>query len=158
MVSTRCSSFLLTFILLVHVGNSSSGSLSAYQAKEITVVAKGSELAVAESMRRLEISDGVPAAMDEVSNTRLGGRKMVLMKRVLREKMKEELLNKEDSKISGAARLVGNCNHRAGKGILNEKCKLMSGRRSVPLKDKRVRFTAFSADYHVPKSHPPKNN
>ncbi|KAJ9163474.1 hypothetical protein P3X46_023139 [Hevea brasiliensis] len=43
--------------------------------------------------------------MDEVSNTRLGGRKMVLMKRVLREKMKEELLNKEDSKISGAARL-----------------------------------------------------
>ncbi|KAF2312906.1 hypothetical protein GH714_040966 [Hevea brasiliensis] len=106
MVSTRCSSFLLTFILLVHVGNSSSGALSAYQAKEITVVAKGSELAVAESMRRLEISDGVPAAMDEVSNTRLGGRKMVLMKRVLREKMKEELLNKEDSRFQNESRLL----------------------------------------------------
>ncbi|KAJ9140594.1 hypothetical protein P3X46_031226 [Hevea brasiliensis] len=157
MMSTRFSSFLLVFILLLRVGNSSAAIITR-QAKEKPVFAKGSELAVDESMRSLEISDGVPVAIAEVSNTRLRGRKMMLMKRVLREKMKEEPLNKENSKISGAAHFVGNCNLRSGKGILNGKCKLTSDRRSNPLKDKRVRFTAFSADYHVPKPHPPKNN
>lgn len=83
---------------------------------------------------------------------------MMPMKRVLTKKMKEEPLNKEDSEISGAAHFVGNCKNRAGKGIWDEKRKLMRDRKSKPSKDKRVSFKAFSADYHVPKSHPPKNN
>ncbi|XP_021617150.2 uncharacterized protein LOC110618299 [Manihot esculenta] len=76
--------------------------LTFFAAKKIPVVAEGGELPVAESTRSLEISDGVPAPMDElISNTRLGGRKMMPMKRVLTKKMKEEPLNKEDSEISG---------------------------------------------------------
>ncbi|KAG8639014.1 uncharacterized protein LOC110600157 [Manihot esculenta] len=156
MASTRFSGFLLMFILLLHEGNSCA-TIITHQAKGKTVVAKGNKLAAVDETK-LEISYGVPAAMAELSDTRLRGRKMKLTRMGLQEKMKEESLNKEDLEFSGAAHFVGNCDHRTGKRILNGKCKRMSGRRSNPLKDKRARFTDFSADYHVPRPHPPKNN
>ncbi|KDP31398.1 hypothetical protein JCGZ_11774 [Jatropha curcas] len=126
MASTRFISFLLIiFIVLHYVRNSSA----------------------------LMTRQGAAATMDGVSKTRLGGRKVIKLKRVLIRK--EEAFNKEEVKISGATKFVGSyCNYRSSK------CKLMSNRGSSHgnLKDKREVFTAFSSDYHVPKSHPPKNN
>ncbi|XP_057996283.1 uncharacterized protein LOC131175608 [Hevea brasiliensis] len=71
-------------------------------------------------MRSLEISDGVPVAIAEVSNTRLRGRKMMLMKRVLREKMKEEPLNKENSKISGKRTYASKKHHQSSQESLKD--------------------------------------
>ncbi|EEF47698.1 conserved hypothetical protein [Ricinus communis] len=144
MVSTRLSGFLLVFIML-HVRNSTA--LITHQGKEKAIVAKEDVLAVAKS----SLINAHATMADEVSNTKLGGRKMML-KMVLK---KDEVLNTDDTKISGAANFEDSCK----KGILRGNCKLMSNRiSSHPLNDRMVGFTTFSADYHVPKSHPPKNN
>ena len=79
-----------------------------------------------------------------------------MIKRVLGI-VKEEGLKGEDSKnIKGAVPSVGNCNHE-GKGVLNVNSKLRK-RGPKPVDVKMAGFVAFNADYHVPRSHPPKNN
>lgn len=82
----------------------------------------------------------------------------MVIKRVL-EIVKEEGLKGEDSKnIKGAVvPSVGNCNHE-GKGVLNENCKLRKRGPKPAVDVKMAGFVAFNADYHVPRSHPPKNN
>lgn len=73
-----------------------------------------------------------------------------------RKGMEEEGLNQETSKISGANHFVGNCEIE-GKGGLDAKCKF-GDENNAPTSRNVVSFVAFSADYHVPKRHPPKNN
>lgn len=113
-----------------------------------SVAAHGRELeAAGRSSINVEKDDGVPGVAV------LGGRKRMLKRGLA----KEEVFNREDS-ISGAAHSVGNCN-RKRKGILIVECKLRN--RSPQPHHEKVKmggFTAFSADYHVPKSHPPRNN
>lgn len=79
-----------------------------------------------------------------------------------KETMKEEVLNQKELTIPGAAHdAIGNCKRKRKGSILNAERKLRSrshhgtdGHHKV----KMAGFAAFSADYHVPKSHPPRNN
>ena len=112
------------------------------------------------SMSYQEAYDAVPAVA-EVWNSRLEGRKMMLKKALDKKTVTVEGSDEEESaKISGADyQSVGKSSHR-GKGILNVNRRLRN-RNHHPYrhgKPKMAGFTAFSADYHVPKSHPPKNN
>lgn len=101
--------------------------------------------------------DGVPTAA-EVEKTKLGGRKMMVSKKSKRkENMKEGASSEKDSTISGATHSAGHCNRRR-RGILNVECKLRNRKPRTDRKFKMAGFTAFNADYHVPKSHPPRNN
>lgn len=116
--------------------------------RKTSVAAQGSELEdLGRSSTNVEKKDGVPGAAV------LGGRKRMLK----RDSKKEEVVHQEDS-ISGAAHSVGKCNPER-KGKLNIKSKLRN--RSPQPHHEKVKtggFTAFSADYHVPRSHPPRNN
>ena len=109
-------------------------------------------------MSSQEAYDAVPAAV-EVGNSRLEGRKMMLKLDLDKKTVSVEGSDGEESeKISGADnRSVGKSSH-SGKGILNVNCKLRNRNPHRHRKAKTAGFTAFSADYHVPKSHPPKNN
>lgn len=69
------------------------------------------------------------------------GRKMLVM-----ENIKEEDVKRDASKITGAIHSVGKCNNER-KGVSNVESKM---------RDRSL--TSFSADYYVPKRHPPKNN
>ncbi|XP_050226102.1 uncharacterized protein LOC126675499 [Mercurialis annua] len=79
-----------------------------------------------------DVLNSAAMAIEVTSKLRLEGRKIMRMRRVLVKEMKDEVLNTEQGIISGAAH-----------GQLN---------------NRMVGFTTFSSDYHVPKSHPPKNN
>lgn len=68
-------------------------------------------------------------------------RKMMMM-----EKIKEEDVKRDDSKIAGAISSIGKCNHER-KGVSNVESKM---------RDRSL--ASFSADYYMPKRHPPKNN
>ena len=105
-----------------------------------------------------EAYDAVPAAA-EVRNSRLEGRKMMLKWDLDKKKVTVEGSDGEESaKISGADhQSVGKSSHR-GKGILNVNHKLRNRNPHRHGKPKMAGFTAFSSDYHVPTSHPPKNN
>ncbi|KAK0587333.1 hypothetical protein LWI29_021107 [Acer saccharum] len=100
------------------------------------------QMGLAGSLVKVEKLDGVPSAAED-ENSKLGGRKMIV----------KEMIQEEDSAIiSGAA------HQYRRKGILNVECKLRNRTTSPSKKVKMGGFTAFNADYHVPKSHPPKNN
>ncbi|XP_031287583.1 uncharacterized protein LOC116146317 [Pistacia vera] len=144
MAPLRFICFLLVLVL-VYVRDSTA---QTHQDMKKSVAAHGRELeAAGRSSTNVEKDDGVPGVAV------LGGRKRMLKRGLA----KEEVLNREDS-ISGAAHSVGNCNRRR-KGILNVECKLRKrGPQPHHKKVKMGGFTAFSADYHVPKSHPPRNN
>lgn len=80
-----------------------------------------------------------------------------------KETVKEDVLNQEESTIPGAAHVInGNCKRKRKGSALNVERKLRNrshhrgtnGHHKV----KMAGFAAFSADYHVPKSHPPRNN
>ena len=106
-----------------------------------------------------EASDAVPAAT-EVWNSRLEGRKMMLKwgldKKTVTIEGSDEAKN---AKISGADyKSVGKSTSHRGKGILNVNHKLRNRNPHRHGKPKMAGFTAFSSDYHVPTSHPPKNN
>uniref|UniRef100_A0A2N9F4J5 BURP domain-containing protein n=1 Tax=Fagus sylvatica TaxID=28930 RepID=A0A2N9F4J5_FAGSY len=151
MASIRFTSFILMFIVL-HLRDSSAQS----KALGKVLVTDVSELPKARKSPmnvEEEIYDGVPVPA-EVGNAKLRGRKMMI-KRAL-GMVKEESLIGDNSKIKGAAHSVVNCNHE-GKGVLNVNCKLRK-RGPKPMGVKMAGFVAFNADYHVPKSHPPKNN
>lgn len=99
----------------------------------------------------------MPAAA-EVGNSRLEGRKMMLKWGLDKKTVTVEGSDGEESaKITGADQSVGQNSHR-GKGILNVNCKLRNRNPHRHGKANKAGLTAFSADYHVPKSHPPKNN
>ncbi|TQD72165.1 hypothetical protein C1H46_042305 [Malus baccata] len=78
-----------------------------------------------------EIYDGVPAAVKEVEDTRILGRKMVPERNL--GMVREEVL-----KSNGERRL-----RSTSRGHV---------------KVKIAGFIPFNADYHFPKPHPPKNN
>ena len=82
----------------------------------------------------------------------------MVVDRVSRKGIKDDQqgLNEENSKISGANHSVGNC-ELEGKGGLDVKCKI-GDQSSIRSSINVVSFVAFTADYHVPKRHPPKNN
>ncbi|CAK7323181.1 unnamed protein product [Dovyalis caffra] len=100
--------------------------------------------------------DGVLASAG-LENTSFGGRKM-MFESLMRKEMIKQGLNEAEKENSGAVHFVENCdpNYRE-KGALHVKCR-MSSRKPLPMKKNMVRFTAFNADYNVPKSHPPRNN
>ncbi|KAK4842999.1 hypothetical protein QYF36_002543 [Acer negundo] len=128
----RLVSFLLVLVFL-HLRDA-----SAHTHREIVAAQMG----LAGRLVKVEKLDGVPSTA-EGENTKLGGRKMMV----------KEMIQEEDSAIiSGAA------HQYRRKGILNVECKLRNRTTSPSKKVKMGGFTAFSADYHVPKSHPPKNN
>ncbi|WCJ35787.1 hypothetical protein M5689_017021 [Euphorbia peplus] len=137
------SSFLLVLLILLHA------NCLIVQAKEkrpAAQVVAGNGIRLLQVMNK-EISGDVSGATmgREVRNERLKGRKMMVKK--------EEGVKVEERKMSGA----GNCEDT----IRNQKCKMMSistRSRNPNLKDKMVDFTAFTADYHLPKPHPPKHN
>ncbi|KAL5723381.1 hypothetical protein ACHQM5_006788 [Ranunculus cassubicifolius] len=91
----------------------------------------GNSVAAASSFQQGRLLDGVPR-VGVVSKHRLGGRKMAA-----------ELKKYELDVVNGDATT-----------------KTTSGGRSLlPVKFKEVQgFVPFTADYHVPKPHPPKNN
>ncbi|XWS60391.1 hypothetical protein CRYUN_Cryun07bG0032500 [Craigia yunnanensis] len=105
-----------------------------------------------------EAYDAVPAAA-EVWNSRLEGRKMMLKWALDKKTVTIEGSDEgENAKISGADyQPVGKSSHR-GKGILNVNRKLRNRNPHRHGKPKMAGFTAFSSDYYVPRSHPPKNN
>ncbi|KAK2663468.1 hypothetical protein Ddye_002042 [Dipteronia dyeriana] len=139
MLIIRLVSFLLVLVVL-HLRDA-----SAHTHREIVAAQMG----LAGSLVTVEKLDGVPSAAEDES-TKLGGRKMMV----------KEMIKEEDSAIiSDAAHSVGYCNHQYRRiGILNVECKLRNRTGSPSMKVKMGGFTAFSADYHVPKSHPPRNN
>lgn len=83
-------------------------------------------------LRFQEIYDGIPAAVEEVEDTRILGRKMVPERNL-------GMVRGEVLKSNGERRL-----------------RSTSSRGHV--KVKIAGFIPFNADYHVPKPHPPKNN
>lgn len=107
-----------------------------------------------------DILDAVPAPR-EARNGKTGGRKMMKRRVLLKEIGKDGdiKIDEEASKISGAAH-KGKCSHK-GKRKLNIKRKT-SGRGSIHhhmrIRVEMSSFVALNADYHAPKSHPPKNN
>lgn len=86
-------------------------------------------------------------------NIRLEGRKMMSRSPNSEKKaVKTSNLDAKEAKNSGAAPSVGN-----NQNILRSKLTTKSTLRP-PVKAKMAGFTAFSLDYHVPQSHPPRNN
>lgn len=80
-----------------------------------------------------------------------------------KETVKEDVLNQEESTIPGAAHVInGNCKRKRKGSALNVERKLRNRSHHNSTnghhKVKMAGFAAFSADYHVPKSHPPRNN
>ncbi|XP_059302563.1 uncharacterized protein LOC132054605 [Lycium ferocissimum] len=103
---------------------------------------------IAKSGEKELVSYGhVPASIEVIAASgRIGGRKRL-----------ESIMTKEDSKnsVASATFSVGNFNHK-GKGKLRMQSKLSTTGRSVQVN--RGSLLAFSADYHMPKTHPPQNN
>lgn len=100
-----------------------------------------------------EILDAVPTPR-EVSNLKVGGRKMMKRSLLTRQmvKGKETMINLAASKISGA--------DSKGKKKLSTEfdMKVESVNYHHVMRDDLSSFVALNADYHPPKSHPPKNN
>ncbi|XP_059652747.1 uncharacterized protein LOC132299891 isoform X1 [Cornus florida] len=73
----------------------------------------------------------------------IGGRKMAV--------------DKENSKISGATHSSRKCYDLERKEDLDVKC-IVGDKSNILKKFKLAGFVASSADYHLPRHHPPKNN
>lgn len=67
---------------------------------------------------------------------------------------RKDTLNVEDAEISGAAHSFGICDHRE-KGPQNENVNLVIGALILRGADMLLVLTS---DYHVPRSHQPKND
>ncbi|KAM7479790.1 hypothetical protein LguiA_028003 [Lonicera macranthoides] len=151
MVSARLTSFVFGLLMFNLLALRDSFAYT-HQATEKRVV-EGNEVNVFATEKN--ILDGVPTAAEVAGSDKIGGRKMMMMKK----KKDENIMNGElSSKISGATDNVGNCNNK-GKRKHNIDCRLRnSSRRRHDVKLKMGSFAVLNADYHVPKSHPPKNN
>lgn len=82
------------------------------------------------------------------------GRKMLVERK--EEMMKEKGVNGGSSEISGATHFIRICQHERKK-VFNVGSRL-SVRSLRPMKAKLAGHLSFSADYNVPRHHPPKNN
>ncbi|KAL5725706.1 hypothetical protein ACHQM5_008822 [Ranunculus cassubicifolius] len=106
-----------------------------------------------------ELFDGVPT-LTVAKGNKLGGRKMVVDIGMKKDQlMKDAVLNQETTKISGANHFVGKSYHQEGNGEMNVNRNMRDRIRTLlPVKVNGDSFIAFSADYHIPKQHPPKHN
>ncbi|XP_027123972.2 uncharacterized protein LOC113768900 [Coffea eugenioides] len=105
-----------------------------------------------------EIYNAGPRVAADTSG-KFGGRKMMLEIKGLSNEVKKEETKKtseEASKISGASS-VGNSKH-TWKGKLSMQSKLSSRSVNHHLKVNMGGFMALNADYHMAKTHPPRNN
>ncbi|KAK4350385.1 hypothetical protein RND71_029698 [Anisodus tanguticus] len=105
-----------------------------------------------------EVLDGVPAAA-ELTNGRVGGRKMMIERTNLKKNMKQ--LEADSKNSSGAsADSVGNLKYHKGQGKLRVMSTKLSGKSSSShlVKANTGSFVALNADYHMARPHPPKNN
>ena len=105
-----------------------------------------------------EIYNAGPRVAADTSG-KFGGRKMMLEIKGLSNEVKQEESKKtseEASKISGASS-VGNSKH-TWKGKLSMQSKLSSRSVNHHLKVNMGGFMALNADYHMAKTHPPRNN
>lgn len=103
-----------------------------------------------------DISDAVPTPQ-EASNLEVGGRKMINRRFLM--KGKDTMISLEASKFSGATDSNAvNCTK--GKKKLNKEfdMKVEAANYLHVKRDDLSSFVALNADYHPPKSHPPKNN
>ncbi|KAK4374618.1 hypothetical protein RND71_005295 [Anisodus tanguticus] len=95
-----------------------------------------------------EVFDGhdVPVSIEVIANGRIGGRQEM-----------GGITTKEDSKnsVASATFSVGKFNHNWHGKLRMLQSKLSTGRN---VKVNRGSLMAFSADYHMPGTHPPKNN
>lgn len=82
------------------------------------------------------------------------GRKMLVGTK--EEMMKEKGVNGGSSEISGATHFIRICQHERKK-VFNVESR-PSVRSLLPTQAKLVGHLSFSADYNVPRHHPPKNN
>ncbi|OWM65188.1 hypothetical protein CDL15_Pgr008775 [Punica granatum] len=101
-----------------------------------------------------EIHDELIRSTKEEHVMMVGGRKMK-MRKALSEDSSIASASKEESSIGGASENISGANN----GVVackNLRLKSHSGSRLV--KVETGRFVAFSADYYVPRPHPPKNN
>ncbi|GKV25164.1 hypothetical protein SLEP1_g34642 [Rubroshorea leprosula] len=159
--SVRLTAFLLVFSLVLLIRN--SFALTLQQVRKDLDRNVGLEVAGRNSanIAKEAYDHGVPVATAEDGNMRLEGRKMMSKgSNLVKKAVKAGKLDAEETKISGAAHSVGNCNDREKENLNIIRCNLIRNRSSLhhPVKVKKDGFTAFSADYSIPKSHPPKNN
>ncbi|KAF1867656.1 hypothetical protein Lal_00050088 [Lupinus albus] len=130
--------------------------------KKRLVVANASNLETITSVN-VEIYQDVPTVAE--TNTRLWflRRRKMMSKEVLSKSkvVESEDRNGNNSKGSTTKKkahcMIGKCNHVKGEGILNVKREFIK-RNGVYVKVKMHGFVTINADYHYPKSHPPKNN
>ncbi|KAI3970772.1 hypothetical protein MKX01_024419 [Papaver californicum] len=125
-----------------------------------------------------EFFDSVPtaasASVTSKSSKKIGGRKMLLDADNEKEmKMKHENTQLKDEEVKSAAKIsgakhssIGKCDdeQKGNKGdeLMNAlECNKMmttNDRSLAPVKVNVGGIISLSADYHVPKPHPPKNN
>ncbi|XP_016474393.1 uncharacterized protein LOC107796163 [Nicotiana tabacum] len=89
-----------------------------------------------------EVLDGHISASIQFASDRIRGRKRMLEQRNMRQSTKkiEAMPSKGQGKLRMQNKVSGRSSH------------------SDNVKVNRGSFTAFSADYHMPRTHPPKNN
>ncbi|OIT21641.1 PREDICTED: uncharacterized protein LOC109218655 [Nicotiana attenuata] len=86
--------------------------------------------------------EGITPASIQFASDRVGGRKTMLEQRNMKQSTKK--IKAMPSKGQGKLRMQSKLNGRNS--------------HSDNVKVNRGSFTAFSADYHMPRTHPPKNN
>ncbi|KAM1740268.1 hypothetical protein FF2_015466 [Malus domestica] len=133
MASFKLITFVPVFILL-HLIQSTAHTHGAMNKVVLAADETGHLVVLRRSLVDVEkeIHDGVPAAVEEAEDTRIGGRKM----------MPERNLGMVKVKVLKS----------------NGERRLRSASSSGRVKVKLPGFIPFDADYHVPKPHPPKNN
>ncbi|XP_020522608.1 uncharacterized protein LOC110007218 [Amborella trichopoda] len=125
---------------------------SSVVALQVVALDKTQEIKVPIADENLAVQRGVM-----VESKGLKGRKMAMKETVMKKKTGAEDKNHVASRISGAIPSVGKHEHE-GKGQYNVNCK-MSAKACLPFKANAVVvLTSFSADYHMPDHHPPRNN
>lgn len=82
------------------------------------------------------------------------GRKMVVEK----ELRKVGGVNGGSTEISGATHFIRKCQHERKEEFFHVESSRLSDGSLLPMKVKLVGHSSFSADYYVPRHHPPKNN
>ncbi|KAK1388033.1 hypothetical protein POM88_016211 [Heracleum sosnowskyi] len=152
MVSSKFSSFVF---LIVFIFCRSSAHMHQVTEK-IDHIAAGKSLTVdigSPAVFGKDILDAVPTP-GEASNPTLGGREMMKRRLLTRQmvKGKDTMINLAASKIYGA-------DSKGKKKLTTEfDMKVESVNYQHVKRNDLSSFVALNADYHPPKSHPPKNN
>ncbi|KAH7852579.1 hypothetical protein Vadar_026672 [Vaccinium darrowii] len=141
MVETRSNNFVLGLVVIFLALKDSLAHTHKGQEEMLMVVKGGNAFlasGVSPSTFEKENFDGMRNAAGG-NNGKLGGRKMM-------EKAEEGMKGLIAPTNSGANCFVGNCKLGA------------TSTSTTTVKVEREGFMAFSADYNVPRPHPPKNN